>query len=112
MSRENTTPLTGSFFISRHPAPFDELDHFECTGLGWVFCMGERASRKRFGAFYERGCQEKTLLHLLEVFLFLGIQPPSMNSTILNARVLAGFFAWASARVESGSEREQALGVG
>jgi hypothetical protein len=62
--------------------------------------------------FYERGCQEKTLLHLLEAFLFLGIQPLLMNSTILNARVLAGLFAWASARVESGSEREQAWGVG
>ena len=62
--------------------------------------------------FYERGCQEKTLLHLLEVFLFLGIQPPLMTSSILNARVLAGFFAWASARFESGSELEQALGVG
>jgi hypothetical protein len=48
----------------------------------------------------------------MEAFLFLGIQPPLMNSTILKARVLAGFFAWASARVESGSDREQALGVG
>jgi len=71
-----------------------------------------RLVRRRGETFYERGCQEKILLHLLEAFLFLGIQPPLMNSTILKARVLAGFFAWASARVESGSDREQALGVG
>jgi hypothetical protein len=68
-----------------------------------------KGGRKRF---YERGCQVKIPLRWLEGFVLLGIQPPSMISTLLNARVLAGVFAWASARVESGSEREQALGVG
>jgi hypothetical protein len=43
------------------------------------------SGRKRF---YERGCQVKTLLLLQEGFVFLGIQPLSMNRTILNARAL------------------------
>jgi hypothetical protein len=42
-------------------------------------------------AFYERGCQVKTLLLLEEGLVLLGIQPPSMISAILNARVRPGF---------------------
>ena len=33
--------------------------------------------------FYERGCQEKRLLHLLEAFLFLGIQPPLLTGEMV-----------------------------